>query len=291
MIFKKILIASLFLSEILFAQTYLKPTQDNGGWFFLNKKEISLPVHNTQHFETFGKYVNGYNALVLKSVDAVQQKFPDGGGYFIGIHAKPAESPIGYDLKLFGKSLITPPRKSSYCSGSTYTVFIETLNRIFNGKRIQLSEKIFEAMRMQEPNGGRREDFVKFWGNWNADGPGDDYALVQYSQMGKRIKPNQARSGDFVNISWKKGGGHSVIFLGWYRDENDSGYIYFWSSQRSTNGLGDKLSPIGKIQSVVIVRLTKPQNLFNFDVNAKINKKVKGDKISFPKIRTKTLTH
>lgn len=65
---------------------------------------------------------------------------------------------------------------------------------------------------MQEPDGGRREDEIKFWGKWNDDGFGNHFALVQYSQMGTTIKPIHARPGDFMNISWKKGGGHSVVF-------------------------------------------------------------------------------
>ncbi len=280
---KRFFIAVLFLAVTLQAQNNFHPTTDNGKWFFLSKEEISRSTYDTLHFATFGKYVTGYNAFVLQSIDEVQKKFPDGGGYFIGIHAKPAESPIGYELKLFGKSLLIPPRKSSYCSGSTYTVFIETLNKILKGKENKLTPERFEAMRMQEPDGGRREDFVKFWGNWNADGPGDDYAIVQYSKMGTRIKPINARPGDFVNISWKSGIGHSVIFLGWYKDENDSGYIYYWSSQKSTNGLGNKLSPLSKVASVVVVRLTKPENLFTFDVSTPINKEVHGDKVILPK--------
>ena len=281
--YKTVITLLFFTIQITFAQNNLHPTQDDGSWFFLSDSEVSLPVYNTKHFEIFGKYVDGYNKFVLKAIDTVQNKFPDGGGYFIGIHAKPAESPIGYELKLFGKSLLNPPRKTSYCSGSTYTVFIETLNQIFKSSGQKLSFDRYESLRMQELDGGRREDFVKFWGNWNADGPGDDYALVQYSKMGKRVKPNQARPGDFMNISWKSGIGHSVVFLGWYRDKNDSGYVYFWSSQKSTNGLGNKLSPLSKIKGVVIVRLTSPENLFTFDPKTKINKNVKIDKVVFPK--------
>ncbi len=78
-----------------------------------------------------------------------------------------------------------------------------------------LSPERLEAIRMQEPDGGRREDLIKFWGYWNADGFGTHFALVQYSRMGQEIRPAQLRPGDFVNISWKTGLGHSVIFLVW----------------------------------------------------------------------------
>ena len=205
----------------------------------------------------------------------------DGGTYFIGLKADPPESPVYYELKLGSKSLITPPRKSSYCSGSTYAAFIESLNSILPEADSKLSADRFEAMRMQEPDGGRREDWIKFWGIWNADGFGSQYALVQYSNMGIDIKPEDAMPGDFANISWNSGNGHSVIFLGWYVNEKGQKGILYWSSQKRTNGYGDQFSPLSEIFNIKIVRLTKPENVFNFDINRKIDKKVPGDKINW----------
>jgi hypothetical protein len=159
-------------------------------------------------------------------------------------------------------------------------VFIEAINLILHDQQSKLSEERFEAIRMQEPNGGRREDRVKFWGKWNDDGFGSQYALVQYSGMGTEINPKDARPGDFMNISWKKGGGHSVIFLGWFLKEGIPGMIFF-SSQRSTNGLGDIISySLDNIKEVKIVRLTNPENIFTFNINNKVNRQIPGDKIT-----------
>ena len=105
---------------------------------------------------------------------------------------------------------------------------------------VRISPERFEAMRMQELDGGRREDWVKFWGLWNADGPGCHYALVQYSGAGSEIAPIHARPGDFMNINWKSGLGHSVVFLGWHKDSEGKKHVLFWSSQMGTNGLGDQ---------------------------------------------------
>src|SRR5207253_9122527 len=135
------------------------------------------------------------------------------------------ESPIGYPLALFGKPLLAPPRTTSYCSGSSYTAFIEALNLLY-GKEgaddgaARLSPDRLEALRMQEPDGGRREDGVKFWGHWNDDGPGCHYALVQYAHMAQEIDPKRARPGDFMNINWKSGLGHSTVFLGYVVDDD-----------------------------------------------------------------------
>ncbi len=260
----------------------LKATRDNGEWFLLNKDDIAAGAHHTRHAEIFGKYVKGYNYYVLQAIDKVQATAMDGGGYFIGIKAVPTESPIGYKLKLFDRPLLEPPRTTSYCSGSTYAAFIEQLNLIFSKKEgKKLSDERYEAIRMQEENGGRREDTIKFWGKWNDDGFGSHYALVQYAKMGEEIKPPQARPGDFINISWAKGGGHSVVFLGWYQDENGQKSIVYWASQTRTNGFGDEVIPLERIKEIKAVRLVHPENLFKFDVNAPVQRDIPGDKIAW----------
>ena len=275
----------LLLASISSAQNgepKLEATRDNGEWFLLNKNDIAAGVHHTRHAEIFGKYVQGYNDYALQAIDKVQATAMDGGGYFIGIKAVPTESPIGYKLKLFDRPLLEPPRTTSYCSGSTYAAFIEQLNLIFSKKeRKKLSDERYEAIRMQEENGGRREDTIKFWGKWNDDGFGSHYALVQYAKMGEEIKPPQARPGDFINISWVKGGGHSVVFLGWYQDENGQKNIVYWASQTRTNGFGDEVIPLERIKEIKAVRLVHPENLFKFEVNAPVQRDIPGDKIAW----------
>ena len=274
----------LLLASISLAQNgapKLEATRDNGEWFLLNKDDIAAGAHHTRHAEIFGKYVKGYNHYVLQAIDKVQATAMDGGGYFIGIKTVPTESPIGYKLKLFDRPLLEPPRTTSYCSGVTYSAFIEQLNLIFSKKGKKLSYERYEAIRMQEENGGRREDTIKFWGKWNDDGFGSHYALVQYAKMGEEIKPQQARPGDFINISWAKGGGHSVVFLGWYQDENGGKHMVYWASQTRTNGFGDELIPLARIQEIKAVRLTRPENLFKFDVNTRVQRDIPGDKIDW----------
>ena len=271
-------IAFIALSSMCLAAA---PTTDDGTWFVLPDSDVKLGAHHTRHAEVFGKCVAGYNAQVLAGVDKVQATQPEGGGYFTGVKAQPAESPIGYPLALFGQPLLAPSRSTSYCSGSSYSAFVEAINLIYPDGDKRISPARFEAMRMQELDGGRREDWVKFWGLWNADGPGCHYALVQYSGAGTEIAPIHARSGDFMNINWKSGLGHSVVFLGWHKDAQGKKHVLFWSSQKGTNGLGDQLSPLEKIASVKIVRLTSPEKLFTFDIGATVNKKVPGNKIEW----------
>lgn len=244
------------------------------GWLLLS--QLSGEVHHSSHLQRFGATACGYNPFVLQAIDEVQRTAPDGGGYFTGVKAEPAESPIGYPLQLFGLGLLDPPRTTSYCSGSSYTVFIEALNRIFP-QGGQLSEERLEALRMQEPDGRRREDRVKAWGWWNADGYGTHYSMVQYLGMGQAVPPAQALPGDFVNISWKSGLGHSVVFLGYSRDEAGGLRVSFFSSQASTNGLADHTVSASTIKDVKFVRLTHPERIWDFSLQARVDTGVVGD--------------
>ncbi len=284
-IFKGCVILILWLPMAL-AQTKhsaskLEATTDNGEWFVLEKDALVAGVHHTRHAELFGQNVKGYNSFVLQGIDKVQATAMDGGGYFIGIKAVPTESPVGYELKLFARLLLAPPRTTSYCSGATYAAFIEQLNLFFLERGERLSADRYEAMRMQEEDGSRREDTIKFWGKWNDDGFGSHYALVQYSKMGQEIKPRNARPGDFMNISWQKGGGHSVVFLGWHKDENGEKHVVYWASQTRTNGFGDEVVPLTRIKEIKTVRLTQPENLFTFDVKTTVQRDIPGDKIDW----------
>lgn len=256
----------------------IKPTQDIGKKFVIEQAELPEDVHHIQHFEIFGKYVDGINAYILKGIDIVQSHAMDGGGYFIGINAEPPESPVYYNLKLFDRSLLEVPRQSSYCSGATYSAFIEALNLMLLGAKNRLSAERFEALRLQEPDGSRREDHIKFWGHWNADGYGNYYALVQYSKMGIVKKSSEALPGDFVNISWTSGKGHSVIFLGWTEIDSDPKMVY-WSSQPGTNGYGDQIVSLSQIKEIKVVRLVNLDNLFKFNPDEPVELKVAGDLI------------
>lgn len=240
------------------------PTQDNGKTFYLQARDIGSDAQHLDHDRIFGKYVDGFNRFVLQGIDAVQKSALDGGGYFIGPQASPPESPIGYALSLFGHPLLVPPRRTSFCTGATYSALIEALNLMFAGTPRALSPERAEAIRMQEPDGSRRQDGVKFWGRWNGDNYGNLQALVNYARMGALVSEQQARPGDFMNISWKNGRGHSVVFLGWFRNQRAK-YVLYWSSQKGTNGLGDQLANVDLIQETKIVRLTRPEELYSFD--------------------------
>lgn len=265
------------------------------SWHILPPKTLELPAQHMRHADVFGAKAPEFNKLVLRGVDEVQSQAMLGGGYFIGIKATPTESPIGYPLCLNGAPLLAPPRSTSFCTGASYAAFIEALNlwmpqgrsssdainRLPTTAPMALSKDRVEALRMQEPDGSRREDHVKFWGHWNADGFGNQFALVQYSRMGERIKPENALPGDFINISWKSGLGHSTVFLGWCLDAEGRKAVRFWSSQKGTNGIGDQVSALETIRAVCIVRVSRPMRIYSFDPKQSVDRKVEGDVVGW----------
>ena len=253
----------------------------DAGWFILESGVLPDTAQHTEHAARLGSQAPVINRKVLEAIDIVQATAMDGGGYFVGITADPPESPIGYNLALFGKPLLKAPRTTSYCSGSTYTAFIEALNLLYPDGAEKVTAERYESLRMQEKDGGRREDGVQFWGKWNDDGYGNHFALLQYSRMGSRIMPAEARPGDFLNISWKSGLGHSVVFLGWTYNEDGEKCVAFWSSQRGTNGLGDAVVPISRIREVMFVRMDHPERVFSFDPKTSVERKVQGDIIDW----------
>jgi hypothetical protein len=86
-----------------------------------------------------------------------------------------------------------------------------------------------------------------------------------------------------MNILWKKGGGHSVVFLGFLKDKKTGKTsITYWSSQAESNGFADVYTtPVDSVKSIRAVRLTRPENIFNFNIENKVDLKIPGDKISF----------
>jgi hypothetical protein len=262
------------------AEPTSRPTRDDGNWCTLSDDDVALGPHHTRHADVFGKYVDGYNLAVLRGIDLVQQSAPDGGGYFANPTATPAESPIGYELKLFGHPLLDPPRPTSYCSGSSYAAFIEAYeHHPRSGRhredfpRAARSDALAGAGR--RPARGRREVL----------GPLERRRLRlgirarSIQRHGIEVKPIKLGPGDFMNISWKSGAGHSVVFLGWHKDASGNKSVMYWASQKGTNGLGDQLASLDRIKEVKIVRLVAPEKLFTFDPATIVNRKVAGDRI------------
>ncbi|MFT7520376.1 MAG: hypothetical protein ACI9MC_002521 [Kiritimatiellia bacterium] len=253
-------------------ETYDAPasaTRSDGAWWVLQPHESRSPTHHMGHERLFGDGVDGINLLVLRAVDDVQQRAPDGGGYFIGISAEPTESPVGQPLQMYGRSMLSPTRSSSYCTGATYAALLGAVERAVPEG---LDEVRLEALRLQEPDGSRREDERSVWGWWNADGAGGELALVQLVGAGVLVDQIDARPGDFVNISWRGGRGHSAVFLGWTFSEGQPAMRY-WSSNPGTDGYGDQTSLLSDMDALVVVRLRRPAAFKSFQPEGAVRRR------------------
>jgi hypothetical protein len=253
-----------------------KPTVSPDLPFLLGSQNLKVASQNTRHVAALGEQVAGtYNYVVLGAIDRVQEKAPTGGGFMNDPEAVPQASPVNFKVSLFGTDILNPPRRTSFDSGATYAVLIETLNTLYprGGKR--LSDERFEAFRLQDMEGKIRTDLGVFWTLWSAPGFGSYNALSQLTQMGEAIEPQNAMPGDFANIRFANGSTQSVIFLGWFIDRTTTNrFMYFWSSQESTNGMGDQLVPVSRLQDIKLVRLSDPENVFLFDPQTPIDPNV-----------------
>ncbi len=140
------------------------------------------------------------------------------------------------------------PQKRSYCCGLTYEVFLKA--------RRTLGEPAAPA--------SLKELKLRWYGN-SKEAP-ERRRLVAFAieslGFGTRLDAlDDARPGDFVQFWRHTGSGHSAIFLGWVREEGRIVGITYWSSQKSTNGIGTATERIGgkdgvKREEIYLARVT-----------------------------------
>ncbi len=63
---------------------------------------------------------------------------------------------------------------------------------------------------------------------------------VEKLGIGKRIDPEDAASGDFLQFWRTNKSGHSVVFLGWVEEDGQRSGFKYRSSQGSTKGIGNQ---------------------------------------------------
>lgn len=158
------------------------------------------------------------NADILKAARAI----PDGGSYvWKGESGSPREIRHGGDL------IVKAQSKGSYCSGFTFCVAMEAAR-----ERGLLRGKSAEAVRA----------FQKQWYGSTEEAAERQCALaVETLGIGQEVKPlEKGRPGDFVQIWRKNKTGHSVMLLDWIREGDQIVGIRYRSSQKSTDGVGDR---------------------------------------------------
>jgi hypothetical protein len=198
-----------------------------------------------------------YNSAIL----AIIQEMPVGGGYDTSSSTfKLLKSSVAVrDGRLvFAMENTTP----SFCSSSTYLVFLKLIERMQAERQITLGNEIHQALMITG-----QADGAGVWGRWNANGPGTARLFHELGLGVNFTELAQAKPGDFMKAFWSdeigaKERGHSVIFTG-TRDKGAK--ICFWSSNSASQdqpaGMGEKCLAKEKFHRMVFSRLQNLENL------------------------------
>jgi hypothetical protein len=153
----------------------------------------------------------------------------------------------------FKESLILPKGKGTYCCGFTFAVAMDAAS-----KRDLLRSKSVEQVRA----------FQKQWYGATEESREIQCALaVTKLGIGKQIKPDHARPGDFLQFWRTNESGHSVVFLEWVNEGDQRVGFKYRSSQGSTKGVGDRVEYFAGVAGTS--GLVVPQRMYFCRINDK----------------------
>ena len=158
-----------------------------------------------------------------KDVLAAAQAIPDGGSY-----VWTNGSGVPRDIRHEGELILKAQEKGTYCSGFTFCVAMEAAQ-----ERGLLKGKSADAVRQ----------FQKLWYGSTKEAAERQCAFaVEQLGIGREVKSlADAQPGDFMQIWRTNKSGHSVLFLDWVREGDEVVGIKYRSSQKSTDGVGDRV--------------------------------------------------
>lgn len=123
--------------------------------------------------------------------------------------------------------------RASHCSGITFEVFFKAMQE--RNRRLGLSPDDFNGMTFAELH-----DFLLIWYVAAGSKRVSNIAVaVEKYGIGRQIHNlEDARRGDFIDISRTNNTGHTAVFINWVRDNNGTIIgLHYWSSQGSTSGI------------------------------------------------------
>ncbi len=156
-------------------------------------------------------------------VIAAARAIPDGGAY---VWANGSGSPR--EIRYAGEIIVKAQEQGTYCSGFTFCIAMETAR-----DRGLLKGKTAAAVRQ----------FQKEWYGSTDEAAERQCALaVERLGIGREVRSHaDAQPGDFMQIWRTNRTGHSVLFLDWVRQGDEIVGIKYRSSQKSTDGVGDRV--------------------------------------------------
>ena len=201
-----------------------------------------LTVEPREYLKTAAANLPPSNSRVIQLI----LSYPDNGTHTYWWPKKGEGSYDGSttDVVLNGQVVMKgEPQQRTFCCGLTLEVFYKLLSG--NAQMAQLLQ-------------GHEDNFKKDWFCRNIDSPGPAEAL-ENAKLGKRITNfDDAMPGDFVQIWRTSKSGHSVIFINWiYDTKGERIGVQYWSTQKSTRGIGFNSELFGKIPGLSLIDVDK----------------------------------
>lgn len=170
-----------------------------------------------------------FNSYVI----AVMQTYPTNGTHQYYWPSSGDWSGITKDLHYRGSLFLKgDPAGRCFCCGLTFEVFFLAYEQYCKDKGWEFIIRDFDQTAL-----------AKFKYQWFGS-DGNRKTLLNatlVNGMGKEIAMADAKPGDFVQLWRFSGSGHSVIFVDWERNANNEIIgLKYWSTQKSTNGIGYK---------------------------------------------------
>lgn len=165
-----------------------------------------------------------------------------GGGY------KWSSTGVPKSIYFKDSEILAKSEEGTFCSGYTFTVAFDALE-----KRGLIKNLTVDQIKWLQKN---------WYGTNDVSAETQCLYSLEKLGLGKKVDHSDAQAGDFVQFWRNNKSGHSVIFLDWVRDHSGKiTGIKYRSTQKSTNGIGDRTETIGSgdrdisIQRLYIVRL------------------------------------
>ena len=170
---------------------------------------------------------------------AVMKTYPADGTHKYWWPKKSTWSGNARTLRYDGKVLLEGDAQGRcYCCGLTFEVFLQAWERWCKAQR-----RPYRILDM------KARDVLAFKSDWfgsNGDRSTLHGALTKRG-LGVRITDwKKARAGDFVQLWRHSGSGHSVVFQRWKRAGGKIAGITYWSTQKKTDGIGERTELFGE---------------------------------------------
>lgn len=129
------------------------------------------------------------------------------------------------------------PQGRCHCSGLTFEVFLRAWER--------WCKATGRPFRILDLGIGDVRRLGRQWFGASGDRKTLSTAVTK-NGLGRRITDlEQAQPGDFVQLWRHSGSGHSCIFRAWIRADEKIVGLKYWSTQKSTNGIGEREERFG----------------------------------------------